>query len=499
MTTRINSSWLIVSILILAASLRLFRIAEHGLWGDEQVSISNAVGSILAAPVSTKQEFAGQEFWAGNNFRNVIEATIQDGGNNLIHNILLHYWIQLWGTSDLSVRLLSVIFGMGVVFLIYQITLLFCSRKVAYCASVLAAVHPFLIRYSQEARSYALATFLSLAATFIFINLTTLNSPKLKITRNWFLYGLLVGLSLLSHYLTIYIFLSHVAYALLVVRERTLWPNLVKAALMTGIIFGGWMVTGGERGLKVIAAINQGYQQRAAHPSADENWALPTTPRNILAGGAQSIFAMTGNRLQQAGLRLSRLSPLLFIPLLLLAACGMAYMKRELPFSALLLLGMLASSSLVFSTILAFRAGHIISFQPLYANFSIPYLIILLAIGITQISTLKRWTRYSMMGVTFLYAAILLVSIKLVYADAPWYRPPNTYQIVSKQIKSTALPGDLIVYPSWTEARLYNLYLQSTVPLNQTVDTNLQGNMVRIVHSNLTQFELTRVVNPQGR
>lgn len=483
---------MIIAILVLAGGLRLINIAEHGLWWDEQMSVSSAVGSYLYWPIiSAKQEFTEQDFWLGNTFYNVIEATILDGGNNLLYNILLHYWMRLWGISDLSVRVLSTIFGVGIVFLIYLITLSFCSRKIAYCASGLAAVHPFLIRYSQEARSYALATFLTLAATYVFINLMNLTNSRFAIARSWVLYSLLVSAALLSHYFTIYIFIGHAAYAVLTVRDRTLWLDLIKAALVAGVILGGWMYAGAYKSLTGVATVYQRYQQRAAHPGAEENWALLSTPQNLIAGGVQTVLAITGNYLQQAGLRLSRLAPLLVIPLILLIFCWRAYASRELSSSTLLLLGLLAGSGLIFSTILALRLGHIISFQPLYGNFATPYITILLAIGIAQVRGLNGLGRQAMMGVVLLYAAILFISIKLVYEDAPKHRPPNTYQIVAKQLANAALSGDVIVYPSWIEARLYNLYLRGRGTFSQRVDPTLQGNKVKIVRNNSIQLEIT--------
>ncbi len=475
-------------------------VAEHGLWWDEQVSVSNAVGSSLSEPiVSSITGFTEQDFWAGNSLHNVIEATVLDGGNNLLHNVLLHYWINLWGTSDLSVRLLSAIFGVGVVLLVYLVALSLSSRKIAYYAGGLAALHPFLIRYGQEGRSYAMATFLTLAATFIFINLNNLNSLKFAVAQSWFLYSLLVSAALLSHYLTVYIFIGHTVYAALLIRDRKLWLNMIKAAVVVGIIFNSWMFAKGNRGLKVVAAINQSYQQRATNPSADENWALPATPRNIIAGLAQTIFAITGNHLQKIGLRLSRMIPLLFIPVLLLVVCWRFRVRWEVRPAALLLLSILAGSGIVFSTILALRSGHIISLQPLYSNFATPYLTILLAIGIAEVSSLTGLGRHAMIGILLFYATILLISIKLVYEDAPKYRTPNTYQLVSKQIRDTVLPGDAIVYSSWTEARLYNLYLLGVGTLRQRVDPTLKTDVIKIVRNGQTQLEINRAMNQLGK
>lgn len=487
-------SRLLIPILALAAGFRLFNVAKHGLWWDERISVSNAAGSILAEPIaSSSSAFTGQDFWSGNTIHNVIEATVtQDGGNNLLFNVLLHYWIQLWGTQDLSVRLLSALFGILSVWLVYRLALSLCSKKIACIAGVLAAAHPFLIRYSQETRSYALATFLSLSATLVFIHLVGVNHSKSPLARNWLLYGLLIGAALLSHYLTIYVFLGHALFAILHVRGQRVWLDLVRTAAIGVILVSAWMLAGGNRGLKVIASMNQSYQQRATHPSVDENWALPAMPSNLLKGWLQTSLAISGNLLQMAGLRLGQLGILLIIPVTLLAGCWRARKNQELSSFGLLLLVILSGSGLVFSTILALHSGHIISFQPLYGLFATPYLTILLAVGMAQVAAFRGWPKFTMGCLVCLYSVTTLVSIKLVYDDAPQHRPPNIYRVLSEQIIQASLPGDVIVYRSWADARLHNLYLRNSNSIIQTVEPDHKGNSIKVVRNGFTRLEINR-------
>ena len=211
----------LVAIIILAAGLRVVGISAHGLRPDERASVSIAVGSILTNPIVTADGlFTPGDFWSENTLHNVVEATIaQAAGNQLLFNILLHYWIRLLGTQDFFVRLLSVFFGIFAVLLVYQIALVLCSERVARFASLLSAVHPLLLLYSQEARAYAAATAFSLVGTLIFIRLTGFGRPETTRGGSWCVYGLSVGAALLSHYLTVYIFLGHILFAMLRVRD----------------------------------------------------------------------------------------------------------------------------------------------------------------------------------------------------------------------------------------------------------------------------------------
>jgi hypothetical protein len=65
--------------------------------------------------------------------------------------------------SDFAVRLPSVFFGVGTVFLVTLLTRSMCTLPVAYGAGILAALLPFNIYFSQEARPYSIAIFLFLA------------------------------------------------------------------------------------------------------------------------------------------------------------------------------------------------------------------------------------------------------------------------------------------------------------------------------------------------
>ncbi|MEM4723700.1 MAG: glycosyltransferase family 39 protein [Candidatus Hadarchaeum sp.] len=87
---------LLISILLLALSLRLFRIEAQSLWNDEGTSVALAARDLGA---------------------------ITRGAANDIHPPLyyyvLHLWIKLFGNSELSVRSLSALLGTALVLLTF--------------------------------------------------------------------------------------------------------------------------------------------------------------------------------------------------------------------------------------------------------------------------------------------------------------------------------------------------------------------------------------------
>jgi hypothetical protein len=92
----------------------------------------------------------------------------------------LDYWIgygaYAFSSTDFALRLPSALFGVGTVFFITLLVRGLCSLPVAYGAGILAALLPFNIYFSQEARPYSIAIFLFLALLWAVTRL--LNASK---------------------------------------------------------------------------------------------------------------------------------------------------------------------------------------------------------------------------------------------------------------------------------------------------------------------------------
>ncbi len=117
---------------------------------------------------------------------------------------LLKVWSMLFGTSDVALRSMSVLFGVvGLVFAYLLIRKLF-SRRAALWTIVLLAIMPFFVRYAQEARMYTLVAAITLAATYVL----TLAVSKKK-WKWWIIYGVLVALGMWTHYFTALIWIAH--------------------------------------------------------------------------------------------------------------------------------------------------------------------------------------------------------------------------------------------------------------------------------------------------
>ena len=124
---------LILIILPLAAALRLYRLSGQSLWADEGNSVALArLGFIEIAQRTAFDIHPPFYYW------------------------LLKGWISFFGDSEIGLRSLSVVLGIGLVFLVGMLGLRYFGAAAGMVAAGLAAVSPFQIYYAQETRMYML-------------------------------------------------------------------------------------------------------------------------------------------------------------------------------------------------------------------------------------------------------------------------------------------------------------------------------------------------------
>ncbi|MBI4036754.1 glycosyltransferase family 39 protein [Candidatus Daviesbacteria bacterium] len=85
--------------------------------------------------------------------------------------IILWSWIRVLDSSEIWVRVPSVVFGILTIFVIYRLVKKLISNNVALLAALLLAINPLHIYYSQEARMYAFAAFAVCLNVLFFIGL----------------------------------------------------------------------------------------------------------------------------------------------------------------------------------------------------------------------------------------------------------------------------------------------------------------------------------------
>ncbi len=177
---------LIVLVLVFAVVLRFWTRSD--LWLDEALTVN-----VAHLPVSQ------------------IPAALRRDGAPPLFYVLLHYWMNIFGTSDVAVRSLAGVFGVAALPVAWLCGRHIGGRLAAWGALLLLAVSPFAIYYDTEARMYSLVILLTglgyLALRRVLIQPTvynliavTLVSVALLYTHYWALYLLgVVGLWLMYH------------------------------------------------------------------------------------------------------------------------------------------------------------------------------------------------------------------------------------------------------------------------------------------------------------
>src|SRR3990170_3226782 len=198
---------MIALILIAGLILRLFKL-DQSLWLDEAINVT---------------------FVKNLNLHSLIfDYSVGDFHPPLYH-IMMRGWVLLFGTSEIAVRLPSVILGLATVYIVYLIAKKLFDNKTALISATLLATSPLHIYYSQEARMYMLAAFLASLSVYFFISL-------FKKDNIWYWTGFIVSTALMlySDYLPYLLIPAYIIYLLLV--RKKIEASTVKAFIPSFII-----------------------------------------------------------------------------------------------------------------------------------------------------------------------------------------------------------------------------------------------------------------------
>ena len=141
------------ALVALALALRLPNLNES-FWYDEIWSTSVMLGS----------------------FRSTVYTIIHDAHPPLYH-LIMWLWGQLFGDSEVSVRMLPLLAGLASIPLTHLVVRERCGPVAGLIAAGLVTLSPTHIWYSQEARSYALLLALVLTAVWSYDRASTATSP----------------------------------------------------------------------------------------------------------------------------------------------------------------------------------------------------------------------------------------------------------------------------------------------------------------------------------
>lgn len=200
--------------MILGFIFRFVTINSRSLWFDEGISVK-----IAQLPVLSLLKFLYSDV------------------HPPLYFYLLHYWIKLFGSSETAVRFLSLFFGELLILYIYLFCRKFLSLRTAVIASVFISISAFLIRYSQETRSYSLLAFLTAASMYYFLSTVAGYKKRYSV-----LHIIASTLLIYTHVYGFFIIAAQMVFLALYHRriDKTTLSITVKNIVVTFVLFLPW-------------------------------------------------------------------------------------------------------------------------------------------------------------------------------------------------------------------------------------------------------------------
>ncbi|NWJ44503.1 MAG: glycosyltransferase family 39 protein [Chloroflexi bacterium] len=178
--------WLAVGLLTgLAFLVRRNSLGNQSLWFDEADLVARA----------------------SDNLGKILENFFKAGENGPLYTLLMHFWIQIFGNSELAVRTPSLLAGTTAVPLLYLAARKLGGTKVALLAALLLTLSPYNVWYSQDAKMYPLALCLTLASVWLF-----LKALEDRRWRWWVAYIIITTLGFYIHVMAAMIVGVEIAY-----------------------------------------------------------------------------------------------------------------------------------------------------------------------------------------------------------------------------------------------------------------------------------------------
>jgi mannosyltransferase len=181
-------TWIaVLALTAFGAVLRFATLDTQSFWLDELVTVS-----LLRL-----------------DFGSMVDAIPESEATPYLYYVLAWGWVQGFGLGEVGLRSLSALVGAAIVPVTYGAGAVLVSRRTGLVAAALVSVHPFLVWYAQEARSYSLFALLAACTLLLF-------GYALRATPRWALGGWAIAssLAIATHYFAVPLVLGEALWLL---------------------------------------------------------------------------------------------------------------------------------------------------------------------------------------------------------------------------------------------------------------------------------------------
>ena len=196
----------VVALTALGAALRFATLDRQSFWLDELVTVS----------------------LLGHGVGDVLQEVPRSEATPFVYYVLAWAWRSAFGLGEVGIRSLSALAGTATIPVVYGAGAVLVSRRAGLVAAALVAVNPFLVWYSQEARSYALFALFGAATVLAF-------GLALRGDRRWLAgWAVLSALAIATHYFAVFLVGAEAVWLLARLRgsRDTVLASLVPGAVL---------------------------------------------------------------------------------------------------------------------------------------------------------------------------------------------------------------------------------------------------------------------------
>jgi mannosyltransferase len=252
-----------------AATLGLITLGRRSVWIDEAIDIN----------------------LRGLSWSDYVHIAFHREGSQALYLLFLKPWLDLTSPSEWVARVPSVAFTAAAAGLLVPLGIrLFRSRMVGLGAGLLLATNAFVISWSQQIRTYALAMLFAVLVTYLFV-LALESGSWLR----WLVYGAVAGVSVYAHFFVGLVLASHVPAVATAGDRNTVrrWAAAAGIGVVIALPAFNFALRHDTGQVSWIPAVTYDYLRSSIHALSGKSWLLLGAG---VAGVLALVFAATSGR-----------------------------------------------------------------------------------------------------------------------------------------------------------------------------------------------------------
>ena len=341
---------------------------------------------------------------------------------------VVELWYKIFPANEISTRLISVVFYLLTVFLVYRLANEIKGRMFGLLSALAVMVNPIFFTYAFEARNYTMFAFAATGSIYFLLKFSTglsrVQSRGSNI-KNGLMFVLFSTLGIYSHY---YMFFTLFAQGLyLLIFERKIILRMIALYAVVGVLYLPWIPLLASQ----VTSVSQSYWIGGIDGRTHFEALL-----RILGGEHQNIFR-----------------PILFWLALTLLTVGLIQHIRQKSFEKpYILIWLWAIVPFILASLPSLKLGEVqLPFRPIFFwRYLIPAAVPLSMVSVHAAQKLPS----NLFKISI--AAVIILSLAIDYLTILRY--PTTFkQVYENEIIGQIKPGDKIVtvLPSFAEVLYY--------------------------------------------